>query len=177
MTATAMERTVEITANLSELAPLDLHHQVSQFLFLEARLQDTHAYDEWEALWTDDALYWVPANGHDTDPEKQMSILYDNRSRIGVRIRQLKTGRRHTQTPRSELARVVSNIEIVGVTDNEVNVLANTMIFEDNLRGETVWATRNIYKLRVVDGKFRLVRKTVGLVNNHKPVFTLSFLV
>lgn len=71
MTATAMERTVEITANLSELMPLDLHHQVSQFLFLEARLQDTHAYDEWEALWTDDALYWVPANGHDTDPEKR----------------------------------------------------------------------------------------------------------
>lgn len=177
MTAISKERAVETTGNLSELTPLDLYHRVSQFLFLEARLQDTHAYDAWEALWTDDALYWVPANGHDTDPEREMSILYDNRSRIGVRIRQLKTGRRHTQTPRSELARVVSNIEIVDVTDNEVSVLANTVIFEDNLRSETVWATRNTYKLRVVDDQFRLVRKTVGLVNNHKPVFTLSFLV
>ena len=88
---------------------------MAQFLYLEARLADTHDYDGWEALWTDDAIYWVPANGDDTDPEKEMSVLYDNRSRIGVRIRQLKTGRRHTQTPRSELARVISNIEIAEV--------------------------------------------------------------
>lgn len=151
--------------------------QIEQFLFLEARLQDTHAYDEWESLWTDDAIYWIPANGSDTDPEKDMSIIYDNRSRIGVRIRQLKTGRRHTQTPRSELARIIANIEIAGRTENEYDVRANTFIFEDSLRGETTWAARNEYRLRLVDGQFRLVRKKVSLVNNHKPIFTLSFLV
>ena len=162
---------------LSALSPLELYHHVSQFLFREARLQDTHAYDEWEALWTDDAIYWVPANGHDTDPETQMSILYDNRSRIGIRIKQLKTGRRHTQTPRSELARLISNIEILSVSSQEVDVIANAMIFEDNMRGETLWASRNEYRLRLYDGAFKLVRKKVGLVNNHKPIFTLSFLV
>ena len=154
-----------------------LLRQIEQFLFLEARLQDTHAYDEWEALWTDDAIYWVPANGHDTDPEKQMSIIYDNRSRIGIRIGQLKTGRRHTQSPRSELARVISNIELVERSGDEVDVRANALIFEDNMRGETMWAARNEYRLRLVDGAFRLVRKKVGLVNNHKPIYTLSFLV
>ncbi len=140
-----------------------LLRQIEQFLFLEARLQDTHAYDEWEALWTDDAIYWVPANGHDTDPEKQMSIIYDNRSRIGIRIGQLKTGRRHTQSPRSELARVISNIELVERSGDEVDVRANALIFEDNMRGETMWAARNEYRLRLVDGAFRLVRKKVGL--------------
>lgn len=163
--------------DLTALSPVDLHYHVSQFLFREARLQDTHAYDEWEALWTDDGLYWVPANGHDIDPETQMSILYDNRSRISVRIKQLKTGRRHTQTPRSELARTLSNIEITGVTADQVEVIANAVIFEDNLRGETIWASRNEYQLRMVDAAFKLVRKKVGLVNNHKPIFTLSFLV
>jgi 3-phenylpropionate/cinnamic acid dioxygenase small subunit len=151
--------------------------QIEQFLFLEARLQDTHAYDEWEALWTDDAIYWIPANGTDTDPEKDMSIIYDNRSRIGLRIGQLKTGRRHTQTPRSELARVIANIELVGCSENEFEVRANAFIFEDSLRGETTWAARNEYRLRLVDGQFRMVRKKVCLVNNHKPIFTLSFLV
>jgi 3-phenylpropionate/cinnamic acid dioxygenase small subunit len=163
--------------SLDTLSPMELHYRVSKFLFMEARLQDTHAYDEWEALWADDAIYWVPANGHDIDPETQMSVLYDNRSRISVRIKQLKTGRRHTQTPRSELGRIISNIEIVGMTADEVDVLANALIYEDSLRGETVWAARNEYKLRVVDGVFRLVRKKVGLVNNAKPIFTLSFLV
>ena len=177
MTVQAQERMQGTADRLDALSEIELHHRVSQFLFREARLQDTHAYDEWEALWTDDAVYWVPANGHDTDPEQQMSILYDNRSRIGIRVKQLKTGRRHTQTPRSELARVIGNVEITGVTGDEVEARANVVIFEDSLRGETVWAARNEYRLRLVDGGFRLVRKKVGLVNNSKPIFTLSFLV
>lgn len=156
---------------------LELAHRVQQFLFKEARLQDTHAYDEWEALWTDDAIYWAPANGADADPETQMSIFYDNRSRIGVRIRQLKTGTRHTQTPRSALARIVSNIEIIGRRGDDIDVCANVVIYEDNLRGETLWAARNEYVLREEDDRLRLVRKKVSLVNNHKPIFTLSFLV
>jgi 3-phenylpropionate/cinnamic acid dioxygenase small subunit len=156
---------------------LPLIHRVRQFLYLEARLQDTHAYDDWEALWADDAVYWVPANGAGTDPEEEMSIIYDNRSRIRVRVDQLKTGRRHTQTPRSELARVISNVELLGQHGNELDVRANAMIFEVNLRGETVWASRNTYRLRFVDGVIKLVRKKVCLVNNHRPIFTLSFLV
>ena len=168
----------EVSADdLSALDPAALYGRVAQFLYREARLADSHDYDGWEALWEDDGLYWVPANGLDTDPETQMSILYDNRSRIHVRIEQLKTGRRHTQTPRSELARMISNIEIGEVAEREVTVFANSMIYEDNLRGETVWATRNEYRLRLVGGAFRLVFKKIGLVNNGKPIFTLSFLV
>lgn len=161
----------------ADLNQPELISRVEQFLFLEAHLQDTHAYDDWEALWEDDAIYWVPANGHDIDPERQMSIIYDNRSRISIRIEQLKTGRRHTQTPRSELARVISNVRLTGRDGSEVDVCANVLIFEENLRGETLWAARNEYRLRLVDGSFRLVRKKVGLVNNHRPIYTLSFLV
>jgi 3-phenylpropionate/cinnamic acid dioxygenase small subunit len=154
----------------------ELLKPVEQFLFLEARLQDTHAYDEWESLWTDDAIYWVPANGA-TDPETQMSIIYDNRSRIRVRVNQLKTGRHHTQTPRSGLVRIVSNVELVAHVGNEIDVRANVFIFEDNLRGETMWAARNEYRLRKLGDDFKMVRKKVSLVNSHKPIFTLSFLV
>jgi len=154
----------------------ELLEHVEQFLFLEARLQDTHAYDEWESLWTDDAIYWVPANGA-TDPETKMSIIYDNRSRIRVRVNQLKTGRHHTQTPRSELARIVSNVELLNRVGDEIDVRANVFILEENLRGETMWAARNEYRLRMFGDDFKMVRKKVSLVNSHKPIFTLSFLV
>jgi len=177
MTALAMDLAAASTPDLAALELATLQQRVAQFLYLEARLADTHDYDGWEALWTDDAIYWVPANGEDIDPEMQMSVLYDNRSRIGVRIRQLKTGRRHTQTPRSELARLISNIEITDVRADEVDVRANVLIYEDNLRGDTLWAARNSYRLRMVEGAFRLVRKKIALVNNHKPIYTLSFLV
>ena len=154
-----------------------LYFDVTQFLYREARLQDEHRYDDWEALWTDDAIYWVPANGSDIDPDKQMSIIYDNRSRISVRIKQFHTGKRHSQEPRSSLGRVVSNIELVEQDGDEVTVCSNAMIFESNMRGETVWATRNEFRLRRTRDGWRMVRKKVVLVNNDKPLFTLSFLI
>ena len=54
-------------AGVSNAQQAALLTEVSQFIYREARLQDEHAYDEWEALWTDDAIYWVPANGADIE--------------------------------------------------------------------------------------------------------------
>jgi len=151
--------------------------QVEQFVYREARLQDEYRYEDWEALWTDDAIYWVPANGDEIDPEQQMSIIYDNRSRIGVRVRQLLSGRRHTQEPRSRLRHMVTNVEITGREGSEISVGCNVMVFESNLRGETIWAARTNYVLRLNGAGLRMARKTVNLVNNDKPLYTLSFLI
>jgi len=162
---------------MSTIIDTDLFMEVSQFLYREARLQDENAYDEWEALWTDDGVYWVPANGDDIDPEKQMSIIYDNRSRIALRIKQFHTGKRFTQQPQSRLGRVLSNIEIVDRSGEDIRVLANSIVFESNLRGDTVWATRNEYLLRKTAEGLRMARKKVALVNNDKAIFTMSFLI
>jgi 3-phenylpropionate/cinnamic acid dioxygenase small subunit len=154
-----------------------LYHEVQQFIFREARLQDIHDYDAWEELWTDDALYWVPAGGTDTDPERQMSLIYDNRSRISVRIRQLKTGRRHSQTPPSQLARVISNLEFLKSDGEDIKLTCNAQIFETNLRGDTMWGARVEYLLRRTDDGLRMAYKKVVLVNNNKAIYTLSFLL
>ncbi len=151
--------------------------EIQQFVYREARLQDEHEYAAWEALWTDDGIYWVPANGDDTDPDREMSIIYDNRSRIALRVRQLLTGRRHTQEPRSRLRRIIANLEILEERIDEVRVGANAMVFESNLRGDTIWAARNEYVLRRLDGSLRMAWKKVTLVNNDKALHTLSFLI
>lgn len=151
--------------------------EVTQFIYREARLQDDHAYDEWEALWTDDAIYWIPANGEGTDPDNEMSIVYDNRSRIALRIRQFHTGKRFSQTPRSRLRRIVSNIEILHSDDHEVLVTSNAMVFESAIRGDTVWASRNEYRLRRVDDGWRMVLKKVVLVNNETALYSMAFLI
>lgn len=151
--------------------------EVEQFVYREARLQDEHDYEAWEALWTDDAIYWIPANEDDIDPETQMSILYDNRSRISVRVRQLLTGKRYTQEPRSRLRHIISNVELMGEEGDDIRVGANSLVFESSLRGDTVWAARNEYVLRREDGALRMAYKKVTLVNNDKPLYTLSFLI
>ena len=162
---------------LSRESSVTLMSAVSAFLYMEARFQDEHQYEAWEALWTDDGVYWVPANGGDIDPEKEMSIIYDNRSRISLRIKQLLTGKRHTQTPQSRLRRIVSNIELIGEHNGDIAVASNSMVFESSLRDDTIWAARNEYRLRYVDGELRMAYKKVTLVNNEKALFTLSFLI
>src|ERR1019366_7259913 len=61
---------------LSRESSATLMNVVTAFLYKEARFQDEHQYEAWEALWTDDGVYWVPANGAHIDPEKEMSIIY-----------------------------------------------------------------------------------------------------
>ena len=159
---------------------VDLLREVEQFLFREARLADEGDYDGWEALWTDDGVYWIPANGDDIDPSTQMSILFDNRSRISLRVRQLKSDKRHAQNPRSRLRRLLANVELLDAgagDDGDVVVGANFLIHESRDRGTTLWGGRTEYRLRRVDGAWRMARKKVMLVDNDRPLSTLAFLV
>jgi len=151
--------------------------EVEDFLYLEARLQDEGRYDEWEALWAEDAHYWVPANGDDIDPSRQISIINDNRRRIHTRVEQLKTGERHTQVPPSRTRRIISNVEIESAEDGEVVAGSNFILMESRSGRLTTWAGRTQHTLRHENGGFALVRKKVMLVNNSDALPTLSFLI
>jgi 3-phenylpropionate/cinnamic acid dioxygenase small subunit len=164
------------SAALSTDLDIDLLRQVEQFIYREARLADELSYDEWEALWTDDAVYWVPVNADDSDPDREMSIIYDNRARIATRIKQLHTGKRHSQNPPSRLRRLVSNVELLGGED-DVLAGANFVVYESRERGTTLWAGRSEYRLRRTDDGLRMAAKTVYLVNNDRPLNTLAFLI
>jgi 3-phenylpropionate/cinnamic acid dioxygenase small subunit len=152
--------------------------RIEQFLYREARYADEHDYDAWEALWTDDALYSVPAGGDlSGDQGAQMSVIYDNRNRISTRLAQLRTGKRHSQTPPSGLRRLISNVEILGREGDDTLVGANFLLAESRERGTEIWAGRVSYRLRLSDGDIRLAAKTVLLVNRDRPLPTLAFLI
>ena len=153
--------------------------QVERFLYLEARLADEHRYDDWEALWTDDGTYWIPANGDDIDTSRQISYINDNRARISTRIKQLKTNERHSQVPPSRMRRLISNIEIQE-QDGELLVGSNFILMEHRKRGMTTWSGRTIHRLRPDEDSpagLGLAHKKVMLVNNYDDIPTMSFLI
>jgi benzoate/toluate 1,2-dioxygenase beta subunit len=157
--------------------PVDPLRQVEQFIYREARLADEHDYDAWEALWTDDALYWVPAGGELSAPAQTMSVIFDNRSRISTRLAQLRTGKRHAQDPPSQLRRVISNVEITGEQDGDIIAAANFIVAESRERGVELWAGRVIYRLRPAGAELRMAGKQILLVNRDQPLPTLAFLI
>ena len=86
---------------------------VEAFLYKEARFADEARYADWEALWTDEAVYWVPATTDPgVDPNTHISHIYDNRQRIATRIKLLQSGHRYSQEPASSMRRLISNIEV-----------------------------------------------------------------
>jgi 3-phenylpropionate/cinnamic acid dioxygenase small subunit len=147
------------------------------FIYREARLADEARYSEWEALWDDDATYWVPMSP-DADPETQVSYINDNRTRIRSRVAQLNTGVRHSQTPPSVLRRTVSNFELVGEAPQAgtVTVASNFVLVEYRF-AVTLWAGRYLHTIRRTADGLRLAGKTVHLVNAGGPVPTMAFLI
>lgn len=149
--------------------------ELVSFVFTEARLADEARYSDWEALWDDDALYWVPMHP-DADPELTVSYVYDNRTRIRSRVAQLNTGVRHSQTPPSVMRRTVSNFEVVAADGDTVTVGSNFVLVEYRF-AMTVWAGRYVHKIRRTGDGLRLAAKTVHLVNAGGPIPTMAFLI
>lgn len=183
MTAPAATDAAPVSARPAVASPEEpTYDEVCAFLYTEARLADAHDYDAWESLWTADASYWVPANGEHTDPTTQISIVYDNRARIATRIRQLNSGKRFAQTPRSQLARSVTNVEVLGRRRNdagavELDVTSVFVLVEWRLGTTRTWAGRVTSTLRVEDGALALARKKTVLINSGEEVPTMAFLI
>lgn len=154
---------------------------VVDFLYREARLADEARYAEWEALWTDDGVYWVPASTDPgVDPERQISHIYDNRDRIATRVKLLQTGYRFSQEPASRMRRLVGNVEVTRTEEGELVAESNFVLAELSIQAkhEThLWTGRATHRLRRVDGALRMSRKTVVLVNAAEPLPNLSFLI
>lgn len=152
-------------------------YQIEAFLYREARLIDEHRYDEWLSLWTDDGIYWVPCNEDDTDPARQVSIIYDDRVRLGDRVARLKSGAAWAQEPKSRMRRVIANLEIEEGENGEVSVASNFILAELRRHMQNLWAGRTIHKLRPENGDFKIVYKKVMLVNNDEEIPALVFLI
>jgi len=152
------------------------HNTVASFLYREARLMDDHAYDEWLALWDEDATYWVPCNGDDIDPAENVSIIYDRRRQLRARIQRLKeTSWLREQAPR--LKRLVSNIEIETADDKELVVNSSFILTELHHHRQHLWAGSTTHKLVANGDSFRIKSKKVLLLNNNEALPNLMFLI
>jgi 3-phenylpropionate/cinnamic acid dioxygenase small subunit len=150
---------------------------IVSFIYLEARLADEARYSEWEDLWDEDGLYWVPMSP-EADPANDLSYIYDNRRRIHSRVAQLNTGARHSQTPPSQMRRLLTSTELLERDSDTVTVASNFVLYEYRYQ-LTTWAGRVIHRIRTGNDERgpRLVAKTVHLINAGAPIPTLAFLL
>jgi benzoate/toluate 1,2-dioxygenase beta subunit len=154
-------------------------HRVEQFLYREARLIDERRFAEWEALWDDDGIYWVPANGEGTDPARAVSLVYDNRSRLHSRVERYAGGKAFSQQPPPRTAHIVANVSIErdGAVDGQRVVHATVQVAESRPGYRIDWVGRTTHHLVERDGELRIALKKVVLVDNDQELTTIDFLL
>ena len=73
--------------------------ELIDFVVREARLLDEKRYAEWNALFTDDAMYWVPLVPDQEDGINHTSHMYEDKLLRELRIERLKSARAFSQQP------------------------------------------------------------------------------
>ncbi|WP_018236982.1 benzoate 1,2-dioxygenase small subunit [Ensifer sp. BR816] len=106
------------------------YEAICAFLYREARLLDDRAWDEWLTCYASDVTYWMPAWDDDDqiteDPQSQISLIYyPNRDGLEDRVFRIKTERSGASTPEPRTSHNVTNVEVVEVRGDEVDVRYN----------------------------------------------------
>jgi 3-phenylpropionate/cinnamic acid dioxygenase small subunit len=156
---------------VNQAAMTSLHFEVAQFLFQEARLLDETKLDQWLALFADDAFYWIPAHVDQTDPFNHISILYEDRSVLALRVERLKHPRAYSSTPFPRAARMVGNVMVTeDIADSHSIVAKSTLFVAEYRAGERLLrACLATHHLRRTSEGLRIVLKRVDLIDAESP--------
>jgi 3-phenylpropionate/cinnamic acid dioxygenase small subunit len=140
------------------------------FLIHEARLLDEARYDEWLALFTAEAHYWVPSEPNQKSALDTISLMYDDRRLLETRVRRLASPRIYSQEPRSRTSRIVTNVTIEGGDGNATEVRSKFMIVEYRREEQRIFAGTYRHTLVSTGGDTRIAFKRVDLVNCDAPM-------
>ena len=142
---------------------------VEDFLFFEARLLDERSFEAWFALFADDGIYWIPATTGQEDPLGEVSIAYEDRQLLDVRVRRLRHPENYADQPKARTRRVIGNVM---VNDNKNHVIArsNFTLVELQNDEQRIFAGEYVHTLKPAGDSFQIVQKRVDLLNCDAPM-------
>jgi len=152
----------------------DLLRIASDLLYQEADFIDHRRWEQWLALFTEDAEYWVPCwddDGSLTDnPSTEVSLIYYN-SRKGLedRVQRITSGLAPALVEMPRTCHQLSNVRLVKSYGEAMEVASNWTVHSFN-HGETnSFFGFYDHRLRRVDGVWRICRKKITILNDIIP--------
>lgn len=137
------------------------------FVVREARLLDDKRYDEWNALFADDAMYWVPATPDQPDGDQHVSHLYEDKLLRELRIERLKSPRAFSQQPptRSHHLLQTPSVERFDAAADAYVVRSEFHYTESQGDELQFYVGTCWHHLALRDGALRITLKRVNLLN------------
>jgi len=137
------------------------------FVVHEAHLLDTRRYEEWNALFSDDAFYWVPLVPDQADALNHTSHMYEDKLLRDLRIERLKSPRAFSQQPRSRCHHLLQ-MPVVEQFDADAGLfVVRTEFHYTESQGDELqfYVGTFFHYLKVCDGALRMTLKRVNLLN------------
>ncbi|MCW5687676.1 MAG: aromatic-ring-hydroxylating dioxygenase subunit beta [Pseudolabrys sp.] len=141
--------------------------EIIDFVIYEARLLDQHRFEEWLALYADDAYYWMPLEWGQTDPKLVGSLMYEDKLLLQIRVERLKGNRTFSQKPKSRCHHVLQTPQIDSRDDAKGEFVTWTPMhyIETRYDEQQLYAAWATHTLTLVGGVLKIKLKRVDLVN------------
>jgi 3-phenylpropionate/cinnamic acid dioxygenase small subunit len=139
---------------------------LARFVYHEARLLDEKRWDEWFALFTDDAYYWVPLTHDQPDGINHTSLAYEDKLLLQLRIERLKRNP-FSQQPMSRSQHVLQAPEVEHADAAAGRWVTRTAFHYAESRGDEMQMYTGVVLHHMVrrDGGLKLQLKRVNLLN------------
>ena len=137
------------------------------FVVIEARLLDDRRYEEWNALFTDEAYYWIPLIPDQPDGLNHTSHMYEDKLLRDLRIERLKSPRAYAQHPPSRCHHLLQTPVVETTDTTENNFIVRTEFHYTESQGDELqfYVGSFFHHLTVIDGALRITLKRVNLLN------------
>jgi 3-phenylpropionate/cinnamic acid dioxygenase small subunit len=137
------------------------------FVVHESRLLDAKRFDEWNALFTDDAYYWVPLVPDQADGINHTSHMYEDKLLRDLRIERLKSPRAFSQQPPSRCHHLLQVPAVEEFDANANRYVVRTEFHYTESQGDELqfYVGTFFHHLTVQDGGLRMTQKRVNLLN------------
>ena len=139
-------------------------NEVQALVLREARLLDEQRYGEWLELFAHDAIYWIPTRPDQQSAHETLSIIYEPKSLLAVRVERLSRGEMHVQSPPSRTVHHVSAIEVDGDEARSALIVAEWRAGESRF-----FAGRVLHRLRQGPRGLQIALKRVDLIDGEAP--------
>jgi len=150
--------------------------EAEELLYHEALLLDQGAWDEWLALYCEDAVFWAPAWRDETtltsDPDRELSLVYyQSRKNLEERVWRARSGLSVASAPRPRVVHAVTNVLVGRADAAEAQVTASFTVHLYDVRNERthVYFGRYEYRLRREGAAWMIAAKKIFLLNDVIP--------
>lgn len=113
-----------------------LDRAVERFLYEESALLDDRRFEDWLALFTDDAVYEAPLrltreDQAASEPSARGRIFWDSRSTLAIRVQRLRSEYAWAEQPPSRTRHYVTNVRVDHLDDGALSARCNLLVYRN----------------------------------------------